>query len=302
MAPGWSTKEIGQKMLIGCHGLVFTGVFDKNGFDKCARMTAEAGYNLLELPLLDPYSFDTASAKKSLAPFKLAISASMGHNLESDISSADDDVVALGEAKLNKILEILTELESPYLTGVLYSALNKYGEPQTDKGRHNSIDVLRRVAERGQSLGVALGLEVVNRYETNIMNTAREGIAFIQELDHPNVGIHLDTYHMNIEESDMFQPVLDSAEKLFYVHIGESHRGYLGTGSVDFDTFFKALNRIDYQGPITFESFSSVVVSPQLSSMLGIWRDLWDDSADLSRHAYEFITGKLRATDTIAMH
>lgn len=300
MGAGWPTEGMEEKMLIGCHGLVFTGVFDKNGFDKCARMTAEAGYNLLELPLLDPYSFDTAAAKKSLTPFGLAISSSMGFDLESDISS-DDDVVASGEANLNKILEILTELDWPCLTGVLYRALNKYMEPQTLRGRHNSMDVLRRGAERGPSLGIALGLEVVNRYETNIMNKAREGIAFIEELKHPNVGIHLDTDHMNIEESDMFHPVLDSADKLFYVHIGESHRGYLGTGSVDFDTFFKALNRVDYQGPITFESFSSAVVSPQLSSMLGIWRDLWDDSADLARHTYEFIQGKRRATETIAM-
>lgn len=102
MGAGWPTEGMQEKMLVGCHGLVFTGVFDKNGFDKCARMTAEAGYNLLELPLLDPYSFDTAAAKKSLAPFGLAISSSMGFDLESDISS-DDDVVASGEAKLNEI-------------------------------------------------------------------------------------------------------------------------------------------------------------------------------------------------------
>ena len=293
---------MGLKMLIGCHGLVFTGVFDQAGVDTCARMTAEAGYNLLELPLLDPYSFDIAAAKKSLAPFDLAISSSMGHSLDSDISSEDEAAVKAGEDKLNKILEILAELGSGYLAGVIYSALNKYMQPATAKGRQNSIDVLRRVADRAQSLGIQLGLEVVNRYETNIMNTAREGLAYIRELDHPNVGIHMDTYHMNIEESDMFQPVLDSGEKLVYVHIGESHRGYLGSGSVDFDTFFKALDRIGYQGPITFESFSSAVVSPQLSSMLGIWRNLWDDSADLSRHAYEFIQGKRRAADTISLH
>jgi D-psicose/D-tagatose/L-ribulose 3-epimerase len=289
-------------MLIGCHGLVFTGVFDQAGVDTCARMTAEAGYNLLELPLLDPYSFDVAAAKKSLAPFNLQISSSMGHSLDSDISSEDPDAVKAGEAKLNKILEILHELESNYLAGVIYSALNKYMQPATQKGRQNSMDVLRRVAERAQSLGIGLGLEVVNRYETNIMNTARQGLAYVRELDHDNVGIHLDTYHMNIEESDMVQPVLDCGDKLVYVHIGESHRGYLGSGTVDFDNFFKALDRIGYKGPITFESFSSAVVSAQLSSMLGIWRNLWDDSKDLSEHAFHFIQGKRRAAETISMH
>jgi len=289
-------------MLIGCHGLVFSGVFDQAGVDKAARMTAEAGYNLLELPLLDPYSFDVEAAKKSLAPFDLQISSSMGHSLDSDISSEDPEVVKAGEAKLNKILEILHELESHYFAGVLYSALNKYKEPATQKGRRNSMEVLRRVADRAQGYGIQLGLEIVNRYETNIMNTARQGLSYLDELDHANVGIHLDTYHMNIEESDMVQPVLDCGDRLVYVHIGESHRGYLGSGNVDFDNFHKALNRIGYSGPITFESFSSAVVSPELSSMLGIWRNLWDDSADLAKHAYSFIQGKLRATETIALH
>jgi D-psicose/D-tagatose/L-ribulose 3-epimerase len=151
-------------------------------------------------------------------------------------------------------------------------------------------------------MGIQLGLEVVNRYETNIMNTARQGLSYLAELDHPNVGIHLDTYHMNIEESDMVQPVLDCGDKLVYVHIGESHRGYLGSGNVDFDNFYKALNRIGYSGPMTFESFSSAVVSPELSSMLGIWRNLWDDSADLAQHAFHFMQGKLRAAETISMH
>jgi D-psicose/D-tagatose/L-ribulose 3-epimerase len=289
-------------MLMGCHGLVFTGVFDQAGVDTCARMTAEAGYNLLELPLLDPYSFDIAAAKKSLAPYDLQISSSMGHSLDSDISSEDADVVKAGEDKLNKILEILHELESGYLAGVIYSALNKYMQPATQKGRQNSMDVLRRVADRAQTLGIQLGLEIVNRYETNIMNTARQGLAYLEDLDHTNVGIHLDTYHMHIEESDRVQPVLDCGDKLVYVHIGESHRGYLGSGNVDFDNFFKALDRIGYRGPMTFESFSSAVVSPQLSSMLGIWRNLWDDSSDLSKHAYQFMQGKRRAAETISMH
>ena len=87
-----------------------------------------------------------------------------------------------------------------------------------------------------------------------------------------------------------------------YVHIGESHSGYLGSGNVDFDNFFKALVRSGYDGPITFESFSSAVVHPELSGMLGIWRNLWEDSEDLGAHANAFIRGRLRAAQTIGMH
>jgi len=116
--------------------------------------------------------------------------------------------------------------------------------------------------------------------------------------------VHLDTDHMNIEESDLFQPVHDvaAAGRLGYVHIGESHRGYLGTGSVDFASFFRALHDVAYDGPVVFESFSSAVVSAELSNTLGIWRNLWQDSDDLAAHANRFIRDGLHAVRTIDLH
>lgn len=151
-------------------------------------------------------------------------------------------------------------------------------------------------------LDIHLSLEVVNRYETNLLNTGRQALALLDEVDHPNVSLHLDTHHMNIERSDLFSPVLDVADRLDYVHIGESHRGYLGSGTVDFDAFFRGLARIDYDGPVVFESFSSAVVDEDLSQMFGIWRNLWQDSGDLAVHANAFIRGRLHGVDSIAQH
>ena len=79
------------------------------------------------------------------------------------------------------------------------------------------------------------------------------------------------------------------------MHIGESNRGYLGTGTIDFKQFFHALAMIDYQGVITFESFSSTVVNEVLSNTLSIWRNLWTDSMDLAIHAREFMANGLHA-------
>lgn len=289
-------------MQIGCHGLVWTGQFDEAGVDRAIAGSVNAGFDLLELPLLDPAHFDVVAAKRSLARHPIAVSASLGHSADSDISSEDPAVVAAGERKLLQALEILSELEARHFVGVLYSQLTKYPAPASDRSRRNSMDVLRRVAERAQALGIRLGLEVVNRYETNLLNTAAQALAYLDALGHPNVYVHLDTYHMNIEEPDMFAPVLACGPRLGYVHIGESHRGYLGTGTVDFDSFFHALGVLGYDGPITFESFSSAVVNPQLSRSLAVWRNLWQDSDDLGAHANAFIRGKLRAVETIAMH
>lgn len=289
-------------MKIGCHGLVWTGRFDAAGIHHAVQKTKDAGFDLIEFPLMDPFSFDVVTAKSALAASGLSASASLGLSEATDVSSEDPAVVKAGEKLLNRALEVLAELDSTDFCGVIYSAMKKYMEPATERGLANSKAVIGRVADRAAALGINMSLEVVNRYETNVLNTGRQAFEYLADVQRGNLGIHLDTYHMNIEESDMFSPVLDTAAALRYVHIGESHRGYLGTGSVDFDSFFKALGRIGYEGPVVFESFSSAVVAPDLSRMLGIWRNLWTDNEELGAHANAFIRDKLTAIKTIDLH
>jgi D-psicose/D-tagatose/L-ribulose 3-epimerase len=142
---------------------------------------------------------------------------------------------------------------------------------------------------------ITLGLEPVNRYESNLLNTGSQALEMIKDIGEPNVVVHLDIYHMNIEEQDLVSPVLEAGNKLGYVHIGASHRGPLGTGNIDFDSFFGALAKIGYKGTITFESFSSTVVAPDLSSTLGIWRNLWTDNKSMAKSAREYIENKIVA-------
>jgi D-psicose/D-tagatose/L-ribulose 3-epimerase len=167
--------------------------------------------------------------------------------------------------------------------------LAKYPAPATKENRANSVGAMQRLADYAGDKGININLEVVNRYETNIINTGAEGLKFLEEVNRPNAYVHLDTYHMNIEEDGMVEGVLAAGDRLGYVHVGESHRGYLGTGNVDFDSFFGALKKINYQGPVTFESFSSAVVDPALSNALRIWRNLWTDSDDLADKAINFM-------------
>jgi D-psicose/D-tagatose/L-ribulose 3-epimerase len=200
--------------------------------------------------------------------------------------------VKKGDELLRKAVDKLHALGSTELCGVIYSNLGKYPGPASPENRANSIAAMQRLSDYAADKGINISLEVVNRYETNIMNTAKEGLKFLESVNRPNAYLHLDTYHMNIEEDGMSAAVIEAGDALGYVHIGESHRGYLGSGNVDFDTFFGALKKIDYKGPITFESFSSVVVDPALSSALCIWRNLWEDSDDLSAHALKYMKAR----------
>ncbi len=289
-------------MEIGVHGLVFVGQFDETGLTTAIEKTKAAGFDLIEIPLMDPWSFDRELAARLLRENGLASSASLGLSESTDLTSENPAVVAAGERMLEECLDIVHAMGGSRLCGVIYSAMKKYMAPATVEGRASSASAINRLASRAAGLGIHLSLEVVNRYETNLMNTGRQALGFLEEINHPNVSVHLDTYHMNIEESDQFSPVLDVGDRLGYVHIGESHRGYLGSGTVDFDSFFRALARIDYDGPVVFESFSSAVVHQDLSRTLGIWRNLWDDSDDLAAHANGFIRERLRAVQSIETH
>ncbi len=289
-------------MTIGCHGLVWSGTFDEQGFALACEHTERAGFDQIEIPLLDPFAFDVAAGRQALRDHPLQVAASLGLPEGCDISTDDDEQVAAGERLLRRALEVVAELGGDYLVGVIYAMLKKYPEPATAAGRANSQRVLAAISERAAELGITLALEVVNRYESNLFNTARGALAFLDEIGDPRIKVHLDSYHMNIEEADQFSPVLDCGDRLGYVHIGESHRGYLGSGTVDFDALFRALHQIGYAGPITFESFSTAVVHPDLSRSLAVWRNLWDDSDDLGAHANTFIRNKLRANASLDLH
>lgn len=288
-------------MKIGCHGLVWTGDFDARGIQYAVAQTRRAGFDLIEFPLMDPATFDARVAREALEEHGIVATGSLGLSDETDISSEDPARVRAGEDLLNRAVDVLAELGAEHLCGVIYSAMQKYQAPATAQGVANSREVIGRVAARAAEVGVSVSVEVTNRYESNVLNTARQAREFVVGLE-PEVGVHLDTYHMNIEESSMFEPVLETANELRYVHIGESHRGYLGTGNVDFDEFFKALHHVDYGGPIVFESFSSAVVSPTLTGALGIWRNLWDDGAALGAHANAFIRAQVAAGASLHHH
>jgi D-psicose/D-tagatose/L-ribulose 3-epimerase len=281
---------------LGVHALVFAGGTTPDEITRTVEQTKAAGFDLLELSLHDVANLDTAHAKAALDAAGLDVVCSRGLAFSADVSSEDPETVARGAQLLADSLDVVEALGGTHFTGALYSALGKYGAPLSPTGRDNVVGVLTDLAADAARRGMTLGLEICNRYETNVINTAADALRLADDIGADNVLIHLDTYHMNIEEDDLARPVRLVGDRLGYVHVGENHRGYLGSGHLDFTSFFHALAEIDYRGAITFESFSSAVVSPTLSNDLAIWRNLWDDGPALARHAGDFLRAGLEGS------
>jgi D-psicose/D-tagatose/L-ribulose 3-epimerase len=280
---------------LGVHALVWVGGWSESECTKAIHSTAELGYDFIEIPLLNPYGFPVDFTRNRLEEHRLGATASLGLSDDTDISSEDPERVARGEDLLNTAVSVVRDLGATHFCGVIYSALKKYMHPRTEHGVDNIVAVLSRVAAKAHAAGITVGVEVVNRYETNVVNTAAEVVPLLDRIGLPNVYAHLDTYHMNIEEGFVSQAIEQCGPRLGYFHVGESHRGYLGTGTVDFTAVFRSLARIRYDGPIAFESFSSAVVDPVLSNMLGVWRNLWSDGYDLARHAKAYMEAQRHA-------
>jgi len=280
---------------LGVHALVWEKGWSH---DECARAiarTAEVGFDLIEIAALDPRSIDVDFTRAQLEKNGIGATASLGLDAETDISSGDPEKARRGHARLEEAISMARDIGATHVCGILHSAFQKYAVPTTARGVAQSVEVLQRVAETAAKSNITLGLEVVNRYESNVLNTASQAVEMCRRIGAPNVKVHLDVYHMNIEESDIQQAILATGPHLGYFHTGDSHRGYMGSGSIDLAGAFRALIKSGYRGPITFESFSSRVVGQPLEGILGIWRNLWEDSRDLAEHALMYTKAQLKA-------
>lgn len=275
----------------GCHSLVWSGNWTESAARHAIESSANAGYGLVEIAAINPADIDIDMTRRVLEEYGMQSAVSLGLGADTDVSSEDPEAVRKGRGLLSDALNIVRGTGGTMLCGVIYSKLGKYDAPATERGLENSRETMAWLADKAAESGISLGIEFANRYETNVVNTTGQTLDFIDSIGRDNVYAHLDSYHMNIEERSFAEAIrlAASAGKLGYVHVGESHRGALGTGSINWAEFFGALAEVKYDGVITFESFSSKVVHESLSNSLAIWRNLWVDNVELATTAIEFM-------------
>jgi D-psicose/D-tagatose/L-ribulose 3-epimerase len=279
---------------LGVHALVFVSGWSQEEAARAIDRAASCGYEYLEIPLIDPKAIDVDQTRRALESAGVKPVTSLGLGFDNDVSSDDPAKVRLGEALLNDALGVARDLGSAMLSGVLYSALGKYPKAATEVGRWNCVQALSRLAEKARASNITIGIEPVNRYESNLINTGDDALKLIESIGADNMVVHLDSYHMNIEEGPPDLLIERLGDRLGYVHVNESHRGYLGTGSIDFRALFQALAEHDYRGVITFEAFSAGIGDPKLNADLAVWRPLWREPESLAHHARDFMLNELR--------
>lgn len=250
--------------------------------------TAKAGFDLIEILLPESMLIDTSRILAELN--RNNIGAVCGLNLSSNFHIPTHPREAAGLIKL--AIDKAHELESDYLGGVLHSAIGVFsGARRTADEERILFDVWNEVGEYALGKGVTLGIEPINRYESYVCTGAEETLDLICRSGAKGLALHLDTFHMNIEESDFFRPVILAKDRLVHVHMTDSDRGMLGEGNVDWDRLFMALNEIDFEGRLVLENFSNSIQG--MAEAVSLWRPSRYCADDLAKGSLEFMKHKL---------
>jgi sugar phosphate isomerase/epimerase len=192
--------------------------------------------------LLEKYNLGVAAAASG------AISLAMGFTL----LNTDPAVAKEARLRLFALVDLAAALGAPFVTiGSFRGKLVWAGEG----AREMLVETLREAAAYAQAHSVRIALEALNRYEGDIVNNHIEGLAFLEQVDHPALGLLLDTYHVNIEEASWTVPFecTMQAGKLFHVHLGDNNRLPPGQGLIDFPAIVQTLRRVGYTGYLTAE-------------------------------------------------
>ena len=238
----------------------------------------------LEIPLLDPAEIDPTAVRAFVEEAGISPVCSLGLPEDVDVI-ADPDA---GLAFLEPAFEAAASVGAEALTGVTYGAIGKIsGAPRTRAEFDGTARFIARAAKAAGTRGLKLGIEPCNRYETHIMNTGSDARAFCEAIGAENVFVHMDTYHMNIEETSFAQGIRDCGEFLGYVHLSESNRGTPGTGTVDWSEVYGALAESCFDGITTLESMNHV--HPAIASALAIWRPVAAEPADVIVRGLPFL-------------
>ena len=266
---------------------IFMNFWEKNWIAdhaKYIRKAAKLGYDILEFQaqaLLEMSDERILELKKIADAEGIRLTYSLGLDPAYDVSSLDETMRMGGVKYLQNIIKKMELAGGDLLSGVSYAGWGTPGVVMNDKTPYwnQSVKSMKEIIKTAEACGVTYCVEAVNRFETCIINTAAEALAYIEEIDSPNIGVLLDTYHMNIEENSIGDAIrLVGADRMKNFHTGENNRTAPGRGHLDWDEIFGALAEIGYKGPIVSEPF--VMMGGEVGRDIHVFRDLVENPTE----------------------
>ncbi|MGV3502442.1 MAG: sugar phosphate isomerase/epimerase family protein [Adhaeribacter sp.] len=233
------------------------------------------GYDKVEIAVEDPDLIDTRVVKQALADNGLEAIICGAFGPTRDLTHADPEVHQNCFRYIEKCLDICTDLGAGFLAGPMYSAVGKARllPPEEKKAEWDlAVKNLRTVCDMAAARGLLIALEPLNRFESDLVNTAQDVAQMVRGIAHPAAKIILDGFHMNIEEPDIEAAIRTAGADLVHVQVSENYRGTPGTGQTRWEAFRRGLQAIHYTGTVSIESFTPEI--KELAGAVCIWKPL----------------------------
>jgi D-psicose/D-tagatose/L-ribulose 3-epimerase len=248
------------------------------------------GFDGVELFLSPDEPVSIASVNKMLDAAGLERTTCSVLPRDANLVSADAKVRARGVEFLKRCLDRTAELDAKLICGPLHAGLGVMtGVRRTRQEWDWAVEGLTKVATHARDLRLSVCIEPLNRFETYFLNTQEDAAKLVKDIGAPNVRVHFDTFHANIEERNPAASLQSIAKVLGHVHISENDRGIPGTGHNDWREILSVLDQIGYDGWLTIESFAQP--ESELAAAAAIWRDLAPSGDELAKRGLRFIKG-----------
>lgn len=277
-------------MRFGANTFIWRSPFStETDLDLVAKVK-DMSFDLIEVAVEDPALIDLGALEAALDEQGLGVITCGVYGPGRNLSSLDDSERQAAKDYLVWMIDAAARLGSPVVTGPMYSAVGK-PRLQAPADRKTEWDYavrgLRDLCEYAGKRGVKLAFEPLNRFETDLVNIVDQGLALIDDVGAPNLGFHLDTFHMHLEEKDSAAAVRKAGDRVFHFHACENDRGVPGTGQVNWTGVSQALADIGYQGDIVIESFTPQVAS--IARAVCIWREIAPDQDTIAKQGLEYL-------------
>lgn len=268
-------------MKIGVYFAYWEKVWDADFFPYIEKVK-NLGFDILEVAgggLADLPDEKCIALRKEAERCGIELTTCIGLPKQYDVSSKDENVRQGGLAYLKRLMDKMVLCGISHLGGITYAYWPAdWTEPVDKEGvRKIAIESVRELADYAKPKGIRMSMEVVNRFEHFLLNTAKEAVAFVKDVDRDNVFVMLDTFHMNIEEDSFGDAIREAGSLLGHFHMGEANRKAPGAGRLPWQEMADAFMEIGYDKTAVMEPF--VIPGGIVGSDIKVWRDIVDDTS-----------------------
>jgi D-psicose/D-tagatose/L-ribulose 3-epimerase len=271
-------------MQFGASTFIWVSPFSDKTLDLIDKVAA-FGFDIIEICIEDPVTINPDRIRPRLEKAGIRATICGAFGPDRDLSSDESSIRENGIAYTQRCINFARDLGADIVVGPAYSAVGKTRmlEPAARAAQWKlAVESLNRVGEYAAARDVRLGLEPLNRFETDLVNTIDQGVRLVKDIDRPNVGLLVDTFHMNIEEKDIPAALRRAGRHIFEFHACSSDRGTPGEDHLPWPEIVTALGDIGFDGPVVIEAFTPEIKA--IAKAVSIWRPLAESQDALAEN------------------